>query len=152
MKQFEKGLRLTKNRAEKEKMFLKKYAKLGTELKGRDRYGQNALQMFSCTFDFHLTNFSNEEKTSIAEILLKKSADFNIDINEANSGNFNAFHTACFENNIKLVEVIIDLAESMNFNLKAKTSLGLTGFEIAENLGHQNIVNMIQRKLPVGEY
>ena len=72
-----------------------------------------------------------QKNVKIAETVLKKSHELNIDVNAKSRIGQTAFHYACGSSNIKLVEFMIDNAESIKLDLKATTSQGYTGLQMA---------------------
>ena len=59
-----------------------------------------------------------------------------------------AFHLACLDGNIEIVQIMIEMAEAINLDLEAKC-LGLTVFEVAIIKGHHEIIDVIKSKIPV---
>ena len=92
-------------------------------------------------------------KKKIAEILLEKSVEYGIDINAKQRFDCGAtaFHLACLDGNLVIVQIMIEMAESINLDLTAKC-LGRTGFEFALIMGHHEIIHEIKSKIPVGKY
>ena len=151
---FANKLSLEKGTFMMELMFLEKYETLGIKLDGYDEHGLKALHWYSneinnkCWEDI---NYPKSVKNKIAEILIVKSVEYGIDINakqiEFDCG-ATAFHLACLDGNIEIVQIMIEMAEAINLDLEAKC-LGLTGFEYALLKGHHEIIDVIKSKIPV---
>ena len=61
-----------------------------------------------------------------------------------------AFHLACLDGNIEIVQIMIEMAEAINLDLEAKC-FGVTGFEVALLKGHHEIIDVIKSKITVDE-
>jgi ankyrin repeat protein len=77
------------------------------------------------------------------------SAELNIELNaRENLEYWTAFHLACIYGKANIVEMMIDNAESFNFDLMAKDKEGRTGFMLVKHYGRPDVMNLIKRKLP----
>ena len=135
LREFAKKLHSTEDCMIKEEVFLKTYAELKIQL-GKDKSGYSAFH-WACAKDH----------SKIAEILIQKSVEFNIDLNafKSTSGS-TAFHLACMFHKKSIVEMMLDNVESINFTVKC--DIGITGFEYSST----SIANLIKRKLPTGRF
>ena len=74
---------------------------------------------------------------------------FNINLKALESNGRTAFHLACFDDRKIIVEMMIENAETLEIDLTAKDKDGKTGFQLAEEHGNEDIVNIIKEKLPI---
>ena len=88
------------------------------------------------------------EHSKIAEVLVKKSIEFNIDLNSKNVQGRTAFHLACLCGSAKTIEMMLDFAEIFKIDLKAEDNVGKTGFQIAKRHRKIEVFNLIQKKMP----
>ena len=95
---------------------------------------------------FHLASYNGQ--AGIAEIIMKNSAKFKIDLNaKANYGN-TAFHLACLNGRTSIVDMLINNSEALKLDLTARDKRGKTGFQWAQFFGKTDVVNLIRTKLP----
>ena len=59
-----------------------------------------------------------------------------------------AFHIACIYGQKRIVEIMIDKADSKEIDLSARDTFGRTTFSIAEDYKSYSIANLIREKLP----
>ena len=59
---------------------------------------------------------------------------------------YKAFHLACINNQLKIVEILVE--NSIKIDLTTKTWDGKTGFQLAQKQGKFNIVTMLKLKVP----
>ena len=86
-------------------------------------------------------------------MLVQKSTELNIDLNVKDEEGMTAFHLACNEGNVDIIEMLIDLnQEDQSFQMKyhidlnAKDEDGRTGFHFACKEGDLKIAKMIIQK------
>jgi hypothetical protein len=129
------------NGEEMECAFLKKYAELGIKLNGKAANSAAAL---------HCACFNGN--TKIAQILLQKSVQLDINPNDKNNKyGYTAFHYACIFGKTGIVEMMLDNAESFNLDFTVKDQFGSTGYEYAKHNGNP-VAELIKRKLPAGKF
>ena len=135
--------KLEKDKEEMGCAFLKKYAELGIKLNGKDAHGSPAL---------HIACINGN--TKIAQILLQKSVQLDINPNEKHKYLFGrtAFHWACIGGKTSIVEMMLDNAESFNLDFTVKDwGQNWTGYEWAKLIGN-SVAELIERKLPAGKF
>ena len=82
-------------------------------------------------------------------MIMKNSARFNIELNaKDNFFGWTAFHYACLYGYTSIVDMMINNSESLKLDLTARTKRGNTGFQLAQDWGHTNVVNLIRSKMP----
>ena len=67
----------------------------------------------------------------MAEMLTKKSVEFNINLNCKDKFGMTGFHYACREGNLKIVEILMQNSPEYNINLNCKDKHGSTCFIFA---------------------
>ena len=121
--------------------FLKKYAELDIKLTGKDANGDTALH-YACI----------NGNTKIAQILLQKSVQLDINPNEKETlHGWTAFHFVCMYDKTSIVEMMLDNAESFNLDFTVKDQFGRTGYELAK-LNGNSVAQLIERKLRAGKF
>ena len=133
-------------------MLIRKSAHLNIDLNKKTRtdlgswspawgnYGKTAFHM-ACQYEY----------SEIVELLIKKSVELNININEKDQDGRTAFHLVCdnkYHWNPATVNVILDNSELFGLDLTLKDKNGDTGFQIAERHEKTAIINLIKRKMP----
>ena len=61
------------------------------------------------------------------------------------------FHFACHARHTKIVEMLIDVPETLKLDLASKNSdveNGYTGFQLADIYGETNVIDLIKSKMP----
>ena len=86
-------------------------------------------------------------------MLMKNSAEFNIDLNAKDDNNsmtdgWTAFHLACLYGRTKIVDMMMDNSELFKLDLVAKDNTGQTGYMLAKHVRKRYVVNLINRKMP----
>ena len=99
----------------------------------------------------------------IAELLMKKSSEFKIDLNTKDNWGRTGFHWACWSGEINIVEMIINQSEALKIDLTIKGNEGKTGMQLAQGrtviylpyeyalTGRQkanDVVDLIRSKMP----
>lgn len=77
---------------------------------------------------------------------MKKSTELNIDLNAKDiSTGRNAFHYACISpyNNVNVVKMMIENAESFKIDIEAVDKNGKNGFELAKEFERSAIVKLL---------
>ena len=59
-----------------------------------------------------------------------------------------AFHLVCQFGKTTTVKKMLDNAEFFGLDLTAKDNFGRTGFQIAKQYMHTDVINLIKRKMP----
>ena len=78
-------------------------------------------------------------------MLMKNSAQFNIDLNAKDNYGRTAFHWACYwYRSTNVIDIMINNSESFNLDLTARDNDGKTGFQLAQEKGNTDVVNMIR--------
>ena len=88
----------------------------------------------------------------IANILITESANLKIDVNAGDFCGYTSFHNACLIGHREIIAMMIEHAELLNLNFKAKNCLGKTALQELERFGKHDIVDLIKRKLPAGTF
>ena len=88
---------------------------------------------------FHLA--CREGHAKIAEVIMKKSAELNVDLNTKNIAGWTAFHMACYFGKKSIVELMISNSDSFNLDLTARNNNGKTGFQLAEDEGELYVIS-----------
>ena len=78
---------------------------------------------------------------------MKKSAEFNIELNAKDTLGRTAFHWACIFNRTSIVELMIS-DNSLNLDLTARNNEGKTGYQLAQEWNRTDVVNLIQSQMP----
>ena len=68
----------------------------------------------------------------IAELIMNKSSEFKIDLNNTDNWGRTGFHWACWSGEINIVEMIIDQSEALKIDLIIKDNEGKTGLQLAQ--------------------
>ena len=79
---------------------------------------------------------------------MKNSDKFNIELNAKDNGEYTAFHLACVNGSLRIVDMMINNSESLKLDLTARNQWGQTGFHCAQLRGHTDVVNLIRSKMP----
>ena len=79
-----------------------------------------------------------------AQLLIKKSREFNIDLNSKNEIHRTAFHLACLHKKTDIVKLLMENAVVFKIDLEAKDINGKTGYQIADN----DVKQLIKTKMP----
>ena len=122
---------------------------------------------------FHFTCFSGHSE--IAEMIMKNSSQLKMDLNRKDNYGMTAFHFACMRGHIKIVNMMIEQSESLELDLEAKDNEinwatfmpygaaldevsrnmyiskyvdNKTGYQLAKVFERNDIVNLIQMKMP----
>ena len=74
-------------------------------------------------------------------MLIKNSAEFNIELNAKTNAGLTAFHYACLNGKTSFVDMMINNSESVNLDLTARNNDGKTGFQLAEDEGEFYVVS-----------
>ena len=98
-----------------------------------------------------------EGNSNIAEMIIQKSTEFNIDLNAKDKSGRTAFHWACLSGHgtkSSIMEMMLNNGESFKIDFTATDNMGKTGLQLAEDEDgkmrwgrNANIVNMIKRKM-----
>ena len=84
----------------------------------------------------------------IVDMLLRNSAEINIDLNAKDFDGLTAYHIACQLGQVHIVQKMIETASTHNFDIIGRTKHGKTGLMLAEKCGRRRIVDLIKRKRP----
>ena len=120
---------------------------------------------------FHFTCFFGH--SDIAEMIMKNSSQVKMDLNSKDNDGWTAFQIACMKGHIAIVNMMIEQSESLELDLEAKDnknkfnsfygrmlpivlSRGFklwhmdnkTGYQLAKLFERNDIVNLIQMKMP----
>ena len=110
---------------------------------------------------FHYTCCHGQPE--IAELLMKKSSEFKIDLNNKDNWGRTGFHWACWSGEINIVEMILNSSEALKIDLTIKDNEGKTGLQLAQGrtviylpyeyalTGRQkanDVVDLIKSKVP----
>ncbi len=116
-------------------------ANVNIKLNGKDGNGNTAIY-YACLIG----------NTKIAQLLLQKSVQLDINPNEKNKYcGRTAFHWACILDKTSIVEMMLDNGESFNLDFTVKEQYGITGYECAKRMGN-SVAELIERKLPAGKF
>ena len=74
-------------------------------------------------------------------MLIKNSAEFNIELNAKTNAGLTAFHYACLNGRTSIVDIMVNNFKAFKLNL---TVGGRTGFQMAS----RKVKKLIQRKMP----
>ena len=97
------------------------------------------------TTAFHKACINNHAK--IAELIMKNYVEFNIELNTKDKYGYTAFHWACCYGSTRTVQIMINNSESFKLDLTVRNN-GETGFQIAQDCGESEVVNLIKSKMP----
>ena len=81
-------------------------------------------------------------------MLMKMYFELKIDINSKNQNGRTAFHLACINGTIGIVDMMIENMQSFNLDLEAKDNAGKSGFQLAKIFKKFYVVNLIKKKMP----
>ena len=124
---------------------------------------------------FHLTCFSGH--SDIAGMIMKNSSQLKMDLNSKDNYGWTAFHFACIKGHTRIVNMMIEQSESLKLDLEAKDNTmkwasflpygtvldkvdkdkalftsentnNKTGYQLAKVFERNDIVNLIQMKMP----
>ena len=95
---------------------------------------------------FHLA--CGKGQAEIAEMIIKNSAELNIELNAKDDTGWTAFHFACWNDRTSIVSIMISNLESVKIDLTAKTIDGKTGFRLAQDAERHDVVTLIRSKMP----
>ena len=99
----------------------------------------------------------------IAELLMKKSSEFKINLDDKDNWGRTGFHWACWSGEINIVEMILNSSEALKIDLTIKDNEGKTGLQLAQGrtviylpyeyalTGRQkanDVVDLIKSKVP----
>ena len=102
----------------------------------------NAKELYTGNTAFHLA--CNNSNSKIVEMLIKKSTEFNIDLNAKDVFGETAFHHACRNGHSLIVETLIQNSTEFNIDLNAITKQdGYTPFHIACLWGGKKIIKIM---------
>ena len=149
--EFIKEIKRTKNKYLMELLFLEKYEIIGTKLNAYDDRGLAILHWYTNEINNRIwedINYPKAIKNQVAEKLITKLFEYNIDINAKQKYNCNstALHLACLDGNTEVVRIMIDMADATNLDFNAKC-LRTTGLQFAMLKNHHEIIDIINAKL-----
>ena len=96
--------------------------------------------MFNAQDAFHLA--CERGQFQITEMLLKKSAECNIDLNAKDNHGLTSFIWACKNGHLKIAEMLVKKSTEYNIDVNAKDGYGKTGFHNALKIIKKNVVNI----------
>ena len=79
---------------------------------------------------------------------MKKSLELKINLKNKDRYGYTAFHLACQNGHIRIVDMMIEQSKSLELDLKAEDSDGQTGYQRAKAYRETDVVNLIQTKMP----
>ena len=79
---------------------------------------------------------------------MKNSSELKIDLNTADNCGLTAFHLACRNGRIRIIDMMIEQSEFLELDLKAEDRDDKTGYQLAKYHERTDIVNLIQTKMP----
>ena len=79
---------------------------------------------------------------------MKKSSELKIDLNIKDNSGRTAFHLACMNGRVRIVDMMIEQSESLELDLKAEDCDGKTGYQFANVHQRTAVVNLIRTKMP----
>ena len=104
----------------------------------------NAKDNYGCT---PFRNACRYGHVKLAEMLMKKSIELDIDLNgkifDPAYDGWTAFHLACFFGKTDIVKIMIDNSESLKLDLTAKDKNKQTGFQLAQRNKQQPVVLLL---------
>ena len=92
--------------------------------------------------------------SEIAKMLMKNSAEFNIELNTKDTNHRTPFHWACRNGanrkygRTSIVEMMLSKSIYHKLDLTARDGGGKTGFQLAQDWGATDVVNLILNKKP----
>ena len=72
--------------------------------------------------------------TEIAEMVLMKYADLNLNLNAKDNNGETALHLACENGHFQLVKMLVKKSAELNLNLRLEVNNGKTAFQLAKLL------------------
>ena len=69
--------------------------------------------------------------SKIAELLMEKSDELDIELNAQNGVGYSAFHLACLNGHSKIAEMLMLKSAELNIELNSRNKDGSTAFHIA---------------------
>ena len=81
-------------------------------------------------------------------MIMRSSSKLKIDLNTTDNCGLTAFHLACRNGHIRIIDMMIEWSESLELDLKAEDRDGKTGYQLAKYHGRIDVVNLIQTKMP----
>ena len=84
--------------------------------------------------------------SKMVEMLIKKPAKFNIDLNAKYDEGMTAFHWACTNGYSKIAEMLIQKSTEFNIDLNVKDRWDNTAFHLACENGHSKIAEGLMQK------
>ena len=91
-------------------------------------------------------NIVFHNSTQTAEMLVQKSAEFNIDLNAKDYLGWTPFHFACFYNCTKTAEMLLQKSTEFNIDLNTKDYVGRTPFNSAWAFDHKGMLDILVQK------
>ena len=80
-------------------------------------------------------------RMNIASILMKKSGELKIDLNQSDNGGLTSFHLACIEGHSEIAEIMIN--SSAKLKIDFSNDCDRTGFHLACYHGHLKLAKMV---------
>ena len=84
--------------------------------------------------------------SKMAEMLIQKAAEFNIELNGKNLNGLTAFHLACENGYSETAELLMQKSTELNIELNAKDKDGRTAFHLACKNGRFRIAELVIQK------
>ena len=78
--------------------------------------------------------------TKLAEMLIQKSAKFNIDLNAKDIQGKTGFHWVCIKNETEIAEMLIQKSAELKIDLNAKDQYGITAFDYMNKILHNQLM------------
>ena len=82
----------------------------------------------------------------VAEIVLQKSIQLNIELNAKDVTGRTPLHWACVNGRLKIAEMILEKSSVLNIDISSTNDLGQTAYEEAQIHGHSKTVEMLRKK------
>ena len=83
--------------------------------------------------------------SNIAEFLIEKSIEFNIDLNIQDESGRTGFHYACMKNHLKLAEMLIQKSVKFKIDLNVQDEDGNTPYHLASIMKNSNLKLMMMK-------
>ena len=83
---------------------------------------------------------------NVAEIIMQKSAELNIDLNMKDYRGLTAFHLACKDEKLNVVDFLVQKSAEYNIALNTKHLYGWTAFHLACNYGYSKMIEILLEK------
>ena len=113
---------------------LSEIRKIYTVTGGKDKYLEKTAFHFAC----------ENGHSRIAELLIHKSAELNIELNAKDFHGMTAFHFACKNGHYsKIAEMLVQKSTEFNTDLNGKDEYGRTGFHLACINGDLKLAEML---------